>query len=424
MRSGPDPMCRRSFASSRRHDRSSIAAAWPLRLHGLSSDARRLLSPCDMRIHLAASRLLALPRSGSRRRRSDGPPLLRSPSVPICRRTWPSRPPSSPANSSPSLAVLPLRSRDWPDRDCTWVPPRSHRPPCRRRRAAAEVTPLSPDRYKVQVTIGVETLEKLRLAKDLLRHAVPSGDEAVILDRALTALLARPRSEEVRRRADRPRPAHDGAHAGLARYPGRGQAQGVAARPGTLRVRRDTGRRCSERAIPRVPPPAALCARRRGHAREHPAALPQPQRVRGQAVVRGRQRKRGCRIRAGAGRLVRSAQHANSFRNELPQRGAARPGAMSTRGRQRVSSRGPARARSYRASRRPRRGSARASGRARRPSGTRSPRSGARSRQRRTQGGVVARQEVHRLDVLVAVPVVEGRRSSAARAPRAPPSGR
>jgi hypothetical protein len=56
-------------------------------------------------------------------------------------------------------------------------------------RPSAEVTPLSPDRYRVQVTIGGETLEKLRLARDLLRHALPSGDEAAILDRALTALL-------------------------------------------------------------------------------------------------------------------------------------------------------------------------------------------------------------------------------------------
>jgi hypothetical protein len=52
------------------------------------------------------------------------------------------------------------------------------------------LAPLSPDRYKLQVTITGGTLEKLRLAKDLLRHAVPSGDEATILDRALTALLA------------------------------------------------------------------------------------------------------------------------------------------------------------------------------------------------------------------------------------------
>jgi hypothetical protein len=57
-------------------------------------------------------------------------------------------------------------------------------------RPSAEVTPLSPDRYRVQVTIGGDTLEKLRLAKDLLRHSVPSGDEAAILDRALTALLS------------------------------------------------------------------------------------------------------------------------------------------------------------------------------------------------------------------------------------------
>ena len=54
----------------------------------------------------------------------------------------------------------------------------------------AEVTPLSPDRYRFQVTIGGETLDKIRLAKDILGHAVPSGDDAVILDRAFTALLA------------------------------------------------------------------------------------------------------------------------------------------------------------------------------------------------------------------------------------------
>jgi hypothetical protein len=63
-------------------------------------------------------------------------------------------------------------------------------PPWIAPRRPADVTPLAPDRYKVQITIGGETLEKLRRAKDLLRHAIPSGDEAAILDRALTALLA------------------------------------------------------------------------------------------------------------------------------------------------------------------------------------------------------------------------------------------
>jgi hypothetical protein len=54
---------------------------------------------------------------------------------------------------------------------------------------AAAVTPLSPDRYKLQLTIDGDTLEKLRLAKDMLGHAVPSGDDAAILNRALKALL-------------------------------------------------------------------------------------------------------------------------------------------------------------------------------------------------------------------------------------------
>jgi hypothetical protein len=63
-------------------------------------------------------------------------------------------------------------------------------PPWTAPKRTADVTPLSADRYKVQVTISGATLEKLRRAKDLLRHAIPSGDEAAILDRALTALLA------------------------------------------------------------------------------------------------------------------------------------------------------------------------------------------------------------------------------------------
>ena len=51
------------------------------------------------------------------------------------------------------------------------------------------VMPLSPDRYKLQVTIGGETLEKLRCAQDMLGHSLPSGDQASVLDRALTTLL-------------------------------------------------------------------------------------------------------------------------------------------------------------------------------------------------------------------------------------------
>src|SRR2546426_1733765 len=46
------------------------------------------------------------------------------------------------------------------------------------------VTPLAPDRYKVQFTVSAKTCEKLRLAQDLLRHAIPDGDAGAILDAA------------------------------------------------------------------------------------------------------------------------------------------------------------------------------------------------------------------------------------------------
>jgi hypothetical protein len=51
------------------------------------------------------------------------------------------------------------------------------------------VTSLAPSRYQITFTASEETCEKLQLAQDLLRHAIPSGDLPALFDRALTALL-------------------------------------------------------------------------------------------------------------------------------------------------------------------------------------------------------------------------------------------
>ena len=53
-----------------------------------------------------------------------------------------------------------------------------------------KVTPLSPRRFGLQVTIDQETHDKLEYAKALLSHQLPSGDLARVLDRALDALIA------------------------------------------------------------------------------------------------------------------------------------------------------------------------------------------------------------------------------------------
>jgi 5-methylcytosine-specific restriction endonuclease McrA len=51
------------------------------------------------------------------------------------------------------------------------------------------VAPLAVDRYLLRVTIGAETNARLDRARDLLRHVVPNGDLALILDRALAVLV-------------------------------------------------------------------------------------------------------------------------------------------------------------------------------------------------------------------------------------------
>jgi hypothetical protein len=57
------------------------------------------------------------------------------------------------------------------------------------RSARPTIAPLTPQRYRIQLTISAATHDKLRRAQDLMRHTVPTGDPAVILDRALTLLV-------------------------------------------------------------------------------------------------------------------------------------------------------------------------------------------------------------------------------------------
>jgi len=51
------------------------------------------------------------------------------------------------------------------------------------------VVVLAPGRYEIRFTASAATREKLRAAQELLRHAVPDGDTAEVIDRALTVLL-------------------------------------------------------------------------------------------------------------------------------------------------------------------------------------------------------------------------------------------
>jgi hypothetical protein len=99
--------------------------------------------------------------------------------------------PSAPGSTPPSEPAVP------PHAPAATPPPPPARP--------CTLTPLSPQRYKLQVTISAETLGKLRRAKDLLGHVVAAGDDDAVFNRALTVLLDKLTREKCAR-TDKPRP--------------------------------------------------------------------------------------------------------------------------------------------------------------------------------------------------------------------------
>ena len=53
------------------------------------------------------------------------------------------------------------------------------------------IAPLAPERFSLQVTLTKSTHDKLRRAQELLSHALPSGEIAQVLDRALDELISK-----------------------------------------------------------------------------------------------------------------------------------------------------------------------------------------------------------------------------------------
>jgi hypothetical protein len=119
------------------------------------------------------------------------------------------------------------------------------------------VAALAPQRYRVQLTIGQDTQEKLRRLQSLLRREIPDGDPAAIFDRAIGLLQKVEREKVGAAQRPRPNPAirpgtdEDAAEGPLSpRAVSRAVKRAVWVRDGgrCAYVARD-GRRCDERAF-------------------------------------------------------------------------------------------------------------------------------------------------------------------------------
>jgi len=108
------------------------------------------------------------------------------------------------------------------------------------------VGPLSPGRFALQVTIGQATHDKLRYAQSLLGHSVPSGDVALVLDRALDALIDQLEKRKIaaaRLPRRQPRPTHGPRH-----VPAHVRREVWARDGGQCTFVGEGGHRCSTRA--------------------------------------------------------------------------------------------------------------------------------------------------------------------------------
>jgi hypothetical protein len=166
------------------------------------------------------------------------------PDVPASVRKLPVRPDAPPPEASPALpspapATVQESAGTSCAADCGVSIPTPPRP---------LVLPLAPDRYRITFTASEDTTRKLELVRDLLRHAVPDGDPAEIVSRALDALL----DDLLKKKfalTDRPRPAGSNGESGDSAYIPAEVKRAVFIRDGGRCAFKGTHCRCGERAL-------------------------------------------------------------------------------------------------------------------------------------------------------------------------------
>ena len=121
----------------------------------------------------------------------------------------------------------------------------------------AIVAPLSPERYRVQFTASAETTQKLRQLQELLRHQIPNGDPALVIERAIDVLhqhvmqekvaqVKRPRNKPVKA-AGGDEPKHEPERAVSRHIPSEVKRAVWDRDGGQCAFVSRSGRRCSER---------------------------------------------------------------------------------------------------------------------------------------------------------------------------------
>jgi 5-methylcytosine-specific restriction endonuclease McrA len=197
-----DAACNRIYAAR-------ACRRFPVILDALASGALSLTSVRMLSPHLTPENHEAVLARASGRSRREIEALVAElaprPDVPSSVRKLPGVAPAAPPALSatappPAIEVKPtavMAPESAPPMSAPAALPAARRP-------IVETT--SPERYRVQFTIGKESHDKLRRVQALLRREIPDGDPGAIFDRAIALLLERVEKEKLgaaKRRASR-----------------------------------------------------------------------------------------------------------------------------------------------------------------------------------------------------------------------------
>jgi hypothetical protein len=192
---------------------------FPVILDALTSGALSLSTVRMISPHLTPENHVAVLARASGRSRREIEDLIAElaprPDVPSSIRKLPAPPAPAlhAANALPVLEVKPIALEATPVAAFASEPARAMSAPTSPARRPV-VAATSPERYRVQFTIGQESHDTLRRLQALLRREIPDGDPGAIFDRAIALLLEKVEKQKLgaaaKSRAQRPiRPGTD-----------------------------------------------------------------------------------------------------------------------------------------------------------------------------------------------------------------------
>jgi 5-methylcytosine-specific restriction endonuclease McrA len=168
-------------AAKKRIQAARAARQFPAIFHALAEGQLHLTGVCLLAPHLTLENARGLIESATHRRKTEIEEMLAS--------RFQLQEPAGVRSLTPFPSELPPTTAHVGEEPRPGGGPLGEGAPEHLPNLQIAVSPASPERYLLRLTIAKSTHDKLRHAQALLSHAVPTGDAAQVLDRALDALI-------------------------------------------------------------------------------------------------------------------------------------------------------------------------------------------------------------------------------------------